>query len=112
MAAYLTGHIKIRDAEKWHDYLDQVDATIIAHGGEILLRGLQQEILSNPGELAPEFARLVVLRFDNMAALHRWYQSSDYQQLKPLRAAGADVTVVTYESDSHRLHVDQAGNNK
>ena len=112
MAAYLTGHIKIRDAEKWHDYLDQVDATIIAHGGEILLRGLQQENLSNPGELAPEFARLVVLRFDNMAALHRWYQSSEYQRLKPLRAAGADVTVITYESDSHRLHVDQAGNNK
>ncbi|HEX9390411.1 MAG TPA: DUF1330 domain-containing protein [Usitatibacteraceae bacterium] len=104
MAAYLTGHIKIRDAEKWHDYLDQVDATIIAYGGEILLRGLQQEILSNPGELKAEFERLVVLRFDNMESLHRWYHSSEYQQLRPLRAAGADVTVVTYETDSHRLH--------
>ncbi len=103
MAAYLTGHIKIRDAEKWHDYLDKVDATIIAYGGEILLRGLQQEILSNPGEHPPEFERLVVLRFDNMESLQRWYQSSEYQQLKPLRAAGADVTVVTYETDSHRL---------
>jgi uncharacterized protein (DUF1330 family) len=104
MAAYLTGHIKIRDAEKWHDYLDQVDATIIAFGGEILLRGLQHEVLSNAGELQAEFERLVVLRFDDMAALHRWYQSPAYQQLKPLREQGADVTVVTYETDSHRLN--------
>jgi uncharacterized protein (DUF1330 family) len=103
MAAYLTGHIRIHDAAKWHDYLDKVDATIIAYGGEILLRGRQREILSNPAELQPEFERLVVLRFDDMASLQRWYQSSEYQELKPLRAAGADVTVVTYETDSHRL---------
>jgi hypothetical protein len=48
MPAYLTGHIKIRDVQKWHEYLAQVDATITAYGGEILLRGLQAEVLAIP----------------------------------------------------------------
>ena len=103
MAAYLTGHIRIRDAQKWHQYLAQVDATIIEYGGEILFRGLQQKVLSNECGFNTHFERLVVLRFTNMDALNRWYDSSEYQNLKALRIEAADVTVVTYVSDSHHV---------
>jgi len=103
MAAYLTGHIRIRDVEKWHEYLAEVDATITAYGGEILLRGLQAQVLANPSNFDEDFARLVVLRFANMAALDRWYTSNEYAQLKSMRAAAADVTVVTYASDTHEI---------
>ena len=103
MPAYLTGHIKIRDVQKWHEYLAQVDATITAYGGEILLRGLQAEVLANPNNFDEDFERLVVLRFADMAALDRWYASNEYAQLKPIRAAAADVTVVTYTSDTHKF---------
>jgi uncharacterized protein (DUF1330 family) len=103
MPAYLTGHIKIRDAQKWHEYLAQVDATITAYGGEILLRGLQAEVLANPSSFDEDFERLVVLRFASMAALERWYASSEYAQLKSVRAVAADVTVVTYNSDTHEI---------
>ena len=102
MPAYLTGHIKIRDVQKWHEYLVQVDATITAYGGEILLRGLQAEVLANRNNFDEDFERLVVLRFADMAALDRWYASNEYAQLKPIRAAAADVTVVTYTSDTHK----------
>lgn len=104
MAAFLTGHIRIRDAEKWHQYLAAVEATISNHGGEILLRGLQHEVVSNESAFNAGFERLVVLRFEDMAALRRWYDSADYQRLKTLRAVAADVTVVTYQSDSHYLN--------
>jgi uncharacterized protein (DUF1330 family) len=103
MPAYLTGHIKIRDVQKWHEYLAQVDATITAYGGEILLRGLQAEVLANPNNFDENFERLVVLRFNDMAALDRWYASNEYARLKPIRAAAADVTVVTYSSDTHKI---------
>jgi uncharacterized protein (DUF1330 family) len=103
MPAYLTGHIKIRDVQKWHEYLAQVDATITAYGGEILLRGLQAEVLANPSNFDEDFERLVVLRFNDMGSLDRWYSSNEYAQLKAIRAAAADVTVVTYNSDSHEV---------
>ncbi len=104
MAAYLTGHIRIRNIAKWHEYLSQVDATILAYGGEILLRGLQHEVSANPSGFDEKFDRLVVLKFAGMAALDRWYGSDDYARLKPLRAEAADVTVVTYESDTHHVN--------
>ena len=104
MAAFLTGHIRIRNAEKWHQYLAAVDTTIKNHGGEILLRGLQLEVISNESTFNADFERLVVLRFEDMAALRRWYDSADYQRLKTLRATAAEVTVVTYQSDSHYLN--------
>ena len=102
MAAFLTGHIRIRDVEKWHQYLAAVDATIIEYGGQILLRGLQDEMISNESAFDEHFERLVVLRFEDMSALKRWYDSVDYKNLRELRAAAADVTVITYQSDSHR----------
>lgn len=103
MPAYLTGHIKIRDVQKWHEYLALVDATITAYGGEILLRGLQANVFANPGNFDENFERLVVLRFKDMVALHRWYGSREYARLKHIRAAAADVTVVTYSSDTHEI---------
>lgn len=103
MAAFLTGHIRIRDAHKWNEYLSRVDATVVAHGGEILLRALQHEIINNESGFDQSFDRLVVLRFVDMASLKRWYESPDYQVLKSLRHEAARVTVVTYLSDSHRL---------
>ncbi len=104
MAAFLTGHIRVRDTEKWHQYLAAVDSTIKSHGGEILLRGLQHQVLSNDSAFNADFERLVVLRFNDLAALKAWYDSADYRNLKPLRAAAADVTVVIYQSDSHYLN--------
>ncbi len=103
MPAYLTGHIRIRDVQRWHEYLAQVDATITAYGGEILVRGLQAKVLTNPSKFDEGFERLVVLRFADMAALDRWYASNEYARLKPIRAAAADVTVVRYVADSHEI---------
>ena len=101
--AYLTGHIRVRDVAKWHEYLSQVDQTITVYGGQILLRGLQQEVVTNPAKLDEKFERLVVLRFADKPALDRWYASPEYAQLKPLREAAADVTVVTYLGDDHKI---------
>jgi uncharacterized protein (DUF1330 family) len=107
MAAYLIGHIEVLDFAKWTEYLGKVDQTILAYGGEVMFRGLKHAALSS-GEgfvSGREYARVVTLKFADMAALHRWHDSVEYAALKPLRHAAAAVTVITYEDDEESLRV-------
>ena len=110
MAAYLIGHIEVLDFAKWTDYLGKVDQTILAHGGEVMFRGLKDATVSSGEGFASqrEYARVVALKFVDMAALHRWHDSDEYAALKPLRHAAAAVTVITYEDDDESLRVTTA----
>ena len=94
MPAYVIGHITVRDAVRWQDYVSQVGATIAAHGGEILFRGETKDVLN--GE--HDFERVVALRFPDAAAVSRWHSSPAYQALIPVRDAAAKVTLVSYIS--------------
>lgn len=92
MAAWLIGHVTVRDAAKWQEYVSQVGATIAAGGGEVVFRGRLQASLAGeaPGELT------VVIRFADMAALKRWHESPAYQRLVQVREAAADVVLSAY----------------
>ena len=39
MAAYVIGHINVKDAGKWAEYRVKVPATLAQWGGELVLRG-------------------------------------------------------------------------
>ena len=93
MAAYLVGHITVRDPGKWQEYLGRVGATISAGGGEVLFRGEMKQELSRsaPGRL------IVAVRFPDLDALRRWHASLAYQSLIPIRDAAADVVLSAYE---------------
>ena len=93
MAAYVIGHILVRDPVMWQEYVSQVGATITGHGGEILFRGSKAGDLN--GEMRAD--RMVALRFADAAAARKWHDSGDYQRLVPLRDASADVTLVIYQ---------------
>ena len=92
MAAWLIGHMTVRDPAKWQEYVSQVGATIAAGGGEVVFRGHLEASLSGaaPGVLS------VVIRFPDMPALQRWHASPDYQRLIPVREAAADVVLSAY----------------
>jgi uncharacterized protein (DUF1330 family) len=93
MAAYLVGHMTVRDAARWQEYLGRVGATIAAGGGELVFRGQQRDEICGaaPGQL------IVVARFADLAALRRWHDGPDYQALIPIRKAAADVILTAYE---------------
>ncbi|MBI3715492.1 MAG: DUF1330 domain-containing protein [Betaproteobacteria bacterium] len=105
MSAYLIGHIRILDNAKWEEYLSQVNGTIHRYGGEVLLRGLRSTVLGEADQWPRDYPRVVVLRFADSAALHRWHESVEYRNLLPLRTASADVTVISYEDDSEALRI-------
>ena len=94
MAAYVIGHITVKDPEKWSEYRAQVPATLTRWRGEVVLRGRRIAVLS--GEHAHRDT--VVLGFPDAGTATGWYASAEYQALIPLRDQAADVVLVAYEA--------------
>ena len=93
-AAYLVGHIVVKDAEKWNQYRTQVPATLQPWGAEITFRGKCVAVFS--GEHA--YDDIVVIRFPGREAIDSWHASPAYQALLPLRKQAADMLLLAYES--------------
>lgn len=93
MAAWLIGHITVRDSEKWQEYLGQVGATVHDFGGEVVFRGSLADPVCGPapGQL------IVAIRFADLASLRKWHVSPAYQRLIPIRMAAADVVLSAYQ---------------
>jgi uncharacterized protein (DUF1330 family) len=70
-AAYLVGHITVKDAEKWQRYREQVPATLQPWGAEITFRGKLVAVFS--GEHPCD--DIVVIRFPSKEAVNSWHAS-------------------------------------
>lgn len=93
-AAYVVGHITVRDPDRWDEYRTRVPQTLEPWGGELVFRGTQMAVLA--GECThPD---IVVIRFSTKAAAEGWFSSPAYQALIPIRRQAADVTLVSYEA--------------
>jgi uncharacterized protein (DUF1330 family) len=92
MPAYLIANIRVTDPARFAEYRDKVAPLIARHGGRYLIRGGAV----TPVEGEPRLERVVVLEFDDMAALRRFYDSADYAPLIALRqsASTGDVALV------------------
>ncbi len=93
-AAYVIGHITVKNPEKWAEYRSKVPATLAPWGAELVFRGKKVEVFSG----IHEHIDTVVLRFPSPAAAKSWYQSSAYQALIPLRDHAADLVLVCYST--------------
>lgn len=94
MAAYVIGHITVRDAEKWAEYRNRVPGTLVPWGAELVLRGKRMAVLCGHHD----HTDTVVIRFPNPDSVARWYSSAAYQELIPLRTEAADMELISYES--------------
>ena len=94
MAAYLVGHIAVKDSDLWQVYIAGVQKSLIPFEAEVIFRGQRAAILA--GE--HPYDQCVVIKFANQAALQEWYNSEAYQGLIPTRDQAADVVIISYES--------------
>ncbi len=94
MAAYVIGHITVKDSAKWAEYRGKVPATLAQWGGEVILRGRRIAVLS--GEHA--HTDTVVIRFPDAEAVSGWYGSPAYQALIPVREQAAEMVLISYQS--------------
>jgi uncharacterized protein (DUF1330 family) len=93
-AAYVIGHITVKDPAKWAEYRSRVPATLAPWGAELVLRGRLASVLA--GEHG--YTDTVVIRFPDTQAIEAWYASLAYQALIPLRTKAADLVLLSYEA--------------
>ena len=93
MAAYLIGHITVKDAESWGKYVEGVGKSLLPYEAKVVFRGKQEKVLA--GLHSHENA--VVLQFPDQKTLQDWYHSKAYQELIPIRDKAADVVIISYD---------------
>lgn len=94
MAAYLIGHITVKDAELWDKYIVGVGNSLVPYKAEVVFRGKRSKVLA--GKHAHEIT--VVIQFPDQGLLQEWYYSKEYQVLIPLRDKAAAVDIISYDS--------------
>ncbi len=93
MAAYLVGHITVKDEALWHEYVSGVQESLVPFAAKVVFRGKLASVLA--GEYGHE--RVVVIEFADLVTLDGWFTSEKYQALIPLRERAADVVITSYE---------------
>jgi len=93
MSAYIIVNVDVKDPVAYEEYRANVPALIRKHGGEYLVRGGKFVIIE--GSWKP--ARLVILRFPDIASAEALFLDPEYQPLKALRFQVASTDIVAVE---------------
>jgi len=94
MAAYLVGHITVKNNELWQEYMDGVKESLVPFTSEVVFRGQLADVLAGQHD----HNLVVVIEFTDKTTLDKWYGSEKYQSLIPLREKAADVVITTYRA--------------
>ncbi|MGB6290614.1 MAG: DUF1330 domain-containing protein [Desulfobulbales bacterium] len=94
MAAYLVGHITVKNDGLWQEYVAGVQESLAPFDARIIFRGQLAEVLA--GQHEHDLA--VVIEFPDQSTLDTWFGSKKYQSLIPVRDKAADVVILTYKS--------------
>ena len=87
MPAYLIAQVQVRDLEIYKQYAALSPGIIARHGGRILARGGEIDVLE--GET--QRRRVVIIEFPSMEAARGFYDSPEYQLAKAIRAPISDA---------------------
>ena len=93
MAAYAIADVEVTDPAKFQEYVSQVPATVEKYGGKYRVRG--GAIEKAEGDWEP--SRMVVIEFESMGQLKKWYHSQEYSGPMQLRHQSANANVLFVE---------------
>jgi uncharacterized protein (DUF1330 family) len=93
MPAYVIVETDIHDPEQYEQYKAASPAAVASGGGRFVVRGGELAVLE--GDWQP--TRLVVLEFEDLDAVKRWYDSPEYQAAKQLREGAANLRMVAVQ---------------
>jgi uncharacterized protein (DUF1330 family) len=93
MPAYLLVRANVTDMAQYAEYMKLTPAIVEKYGGEFVVRGGDRAILEGPE--APE--RIVLLKFDSIAAVKRMYNSDEYQAAIKLREGAAEASFIALD---------------
>ncbi|MBP7065471.1 DUF1330 domain-containing protein [Ferrovibrio sp.] len=90
MAAIVVAKVRVTDPEKYETYKPLAKLAIEAFGGRYLVRGAEPVAIE--GEAGP--VRYVVVEFDSVETVQRFYDSPEYRKARDARA-GAAIAEIT-----------------
>ena len=94
MGAFFVANVEVLNAEKFQEYSEKANVTIAAFGGERVIRGFRQQVLTG----ADTANAIGIFRFPNEAAISAWYNSPDYQALIHLREEASNMSIASYST--------------
>ena len=93
MKIYVIGNLEITDMDPFMIYSKRVRELVAACGARFLVRGGDHY----PIEGDWQTHRLIVIEFPSREIYDRFYASQDYQDIIPIRRAGARGSLVVVE---------------
>lgn len=94
MPAYVIADVRdVRDAEALLEYRRRNTDAVGNHGGRFVVRGGEATVLE--GEWPTQ--RIVVMEFPDADAARAWWQSDEYEAIKPIRRGASDTNIILVE---------------
>lgn len=93
---------KVKDKDKYQQYIDQVLPIVTKYGGRYHVRG---ENIRAMGSWRPE--RIIVIEFPTENHVHEWLTSPEYKAIALLREEGAETQAILVDGYTHEYKVDQ-----
>jgi uncharacterized protein (DUF1330 family) len=93
MSAYIIANVQVTNPAQYEEYKQLSTLAMQAHGAQPCVRGGAHQVLE--GDWTPD--RLVVLKFDSVAAARRFYDSTEYARARQARAGAAIMRMVLVE---------------
>ncbi|MBE7416780.1 MAG: DUF1330 domain-containing protein [Ideonella sp.] len=93
MAALVIARIKVTDPAKYETYKPLAKAAIEKYGGHYLVRGAEALML----EGALDATRYVVVEFDSVETVRKFYDSPEYRVAREARAGAAEAVITTVQ---------------
>ena len=93
MSAYVIVDVEITDANLYGQFIEQVTATVEAHGGKFVVRGGAFETIL--GDWTPK--RLAIVEFGSLQLVRTWLDSPEYTALDDIRSRSSNVNMVIVE---------------
>ena len=87
--AYVVAEITVTDPLAYEEYRKLVLPTVLAFGGQFLVRGGARIQCEGEDDAHHNQMRTVILEFPSMSIAREWYGSSAYMEAKALRKAAS-----------------------
>ena len=89
---YIMGHVTVRDAEAYKEYVEKDTPILAALGGKFIIRGGQSETVEGTALM-----RHVLIEFDSYELAQRAYNDPEYQAVADIRRRNAESVIIVVE---------------
>jgi uncharacterized protein (DUF1330 family) len=87
--AYVVAEITVTDPQAYEEYRKLVLPTVLAFGGQFLVRGGTRIQCEGVDDAHHDQMRTVILEFPSLSQAREWYDSPAYKEAKALRQAAS-----------------------